>query len=89
MSLNEKLKKIADYYGYEHQLVKTIDEMSELTHALCNGVVGSIVEEMADVWNMLLQMEYLLGKEYEAIIVDTMNYKADRQLRRIEDGEDG
>lgn len=44
--------------------------------------VDVLIEEMADVQIMLLQI-YFLG-DFEDDVIDVMNYKLDRQLERIE-----
>ena len=52
--MTDKLKEIIDYYGEEKQMIKAIEEMSELQKELCKTLIGkgnrdSLVEEIADV----------------------------------------
>lgn len=86
-----KLKRdiyfIADHYGTQGQLNKTIEECTELKDAIIGYLIGQdsrahIAEEIADVKVMLTQIEYLLHSEYE--VEGMMRYKVDRQLKRIE-----
>lgn len=63
----DELKEIADTLGYEEQSMQLIEEMAELTQAInkhrrygtyetkCN-----IIEEIADVYIVLAQIEYLV-----------------------------
>lgn len=54
-------KIIAEHYGKEVQIIKTIEECAELIQALAKGDFENVAEEMADVKIMLAQLEYLLG----------------------------
>ena len=99
MDIIEKIKIIADHYGYESQSRQCIEEMAELTQAInkfwraCgNGqatekevgeCLENIQEEMADVQIMLWQMEYLLLSGQE--VNQMIEKKLDRQLKRIEE----
>lgn len=93
----EKIKIIAEHYGYDSQSRQCIEEMAELTQAInkfwraCgNGqdtekssqeCMDNLVEEMADVQIMLWQMEYLLLSAPE--VNQMITQKLDRQLERI------
>lgn len=99
MDKTEKIKIIADHYGYEAQSRQCIEEMAELTQAInkfwrvCgNGQKtekgiqdcrDNLVEETADVQIMLWQMEYLLLSGQE--VNQMIEKKLDRQLKRIEE----
>ena len=99
MEIAEKIKIIAEHYGYESQSRQCIEEMAELTQVInkfwraCgNGqktekrIVecrNNLVEELADVQIMLWQIEYLLLSATEVNQVITQ--KLDRQLKRIEE----
>lgn len=99
MDKSEKIKKIADHYGFSAQSNIAIEEMSELTKAICkwkrsyDGSFKSetcdcdertaIIEEMADVWIMLCQLDYLLDSEIE--VSKMITKKLDRQLERIKE----
>ena len=64
------LRKAIDTYGEESQAKMMIEEMSELTKALCKWFRGEtekshILEEMADVQIMLDQMRMIFGDTSE------------------------
>ena len=95
--LLDKIKEIARHYGWEEQHMIAIEEMSELTKAICKNqrkfmyvnaipIKGSkertaIVEELADVIIMAIQLTYLLEGEFD--VKEVMEHKVERQLRRI------
>ena len=99
MEIAEKIKIIAEHYGYEAQSRQCMEEMAELTQAInkfwrvCgNGQKtekgiqdcrDNLVEETADVQIMLWQMEYLLLSGQE--VNQMIEKKLDRQLKRIEE----
>lgn len=80
--MEDQLKAIADHYGLNHQKVKLIEEMSELTQAICKGDEDDMIEEIVDVEILLEQVKYLMK------INPTMHvmkqFKINRQLRRME-----
>lgn len=94
--LKAKAYEIAKNYDNDNQVDILIEEMSELTKALLknrraqNGqidtpvghTVQDIIEEIADVQIMLLQITFL--GDFGDDVVDVMDYKLDRQLERIE-----
>ncbi len=85
---DEKVKKIADYYGWNSQLKQLAEECSELSveslHYIREGRgIERIFEEMADVLIMIQQIVYLIGQGYEDI-EKYAEFKLDRQLRRID-----
>lgn len=80
------IQKIAEYYGLDNQLNKTIEECAELIQALVKlESRENTIEEMADVQIMLKQMLYLLDCEKE--VEKVMEYKINRQLERIKEEE--
>lgn len=85
--MNHKLLTIANHYGLKAQLEKTIEELheveTEINVALYNDCVNKneLAEEIADVYNMLEQLEFLLG--IKSSVTGQRNYKIDRTLRRI------
>ena len=87
----EKVKKIADYYGWNNQLKQLAEECSELSvessHSARKGTTVKIIEEMADVMIMIEQVIYL-AKIDKCDIEDCINYKINRQLKRIEEEEE-
>lgn len=79
------LKKIIDYYGEEKQIIKAIEEMSELQKELCKKLLGksdrdSLVEEIADVQIMLDQLKLIVSNTELKTI---MQNKVDRTIERI------
>lgn len=83
----EKVKIIADYYGWNNQLKQLSEECSELSveslHYIREGKgIERIFEEIADVLIMINQIIYLIGHGYEDI-EKYAEFKLDRQLSRI------
>ena len=99
MNIAEKIKIIAEHYGYEAQSRQCIEEMAELMQAInklwrsighgqlteksFKECLENLTEEMADVQIMLWQMEYLLLSGQE--VNQMIEKKLDRQLKRIEE----
>ena len=84
----EKVKRIADHYGWNNQLRQLAEECSELSveslHCIRErGETERISEEMVDVLIMIQQIIYLIGHGYEDI-EKCAEFKLDRQLKRIE-----
>ena len=70
----EFYKRFLDTWGYDAQSTMCIEEMSELTKALCKysrfgkdsapqEIKDNVIEEIADVLNMAEQMAYYFGKD--------------------------
>ena len=75
--IEQNIQKIADYYGLDNQLNKTIEECAELIQALVKlESRENTIEEIADVQIMLKQMLYLLDCEKE--VEKVMEYKINR-----------
>ena len=87
----DKVKEIADHYGIKNQLRQLAEECSELSvessHSARKGTTVKIIEEMADVMIMIEQVIYL-AKIDKCDIEDCINYKINRQLKRIEEEEE-
>ena len=86
--LTEICTEAVNYYGEEKQLVKAIEEMSELTKELCkvscDGLpdhMAGITEEIADVEIMLEQLKIICCNHAE--VDDMRNQKLQRLQRRI------
>ena len=84
----EKVKRIADHYGWNNQLRQLAEECSELSvealHCIRErGGTERISEEMVDVLIMIQQIIYFLRKDREEL-EEYADFKLDRQLRRIE-----
>lgn len=98
IDLFESIQRIADHYGYDSQARQTIEELSELTQAICKhsrAVSGvrepgicvcpereAVIEEMADVIIMMWQMEYFLWITGDEV-EDIIYTKIERQLERM------
>lgn len=88
----EAYKKFLEGWGYDAQALMTIEEMSELTKALCKykrygkesgdpKLKEDIIEEIADVLNMAEQMAYYFGADTVEKVRDE---KIERSLKRLE-----
>lgn len=111
MTLDEKIKKIADYYGMKVQLTKFAEECAEYAASFhkCRGawdwyeqegysdyLMKEIVsaarankKELGDVLLVAQQVEYFMEThpEFKEEMLQYMEFKADRQLKRIEQYE--
>lgn len=87
----DKLQMIADHYGIKKQLRQLAEECSELaveaSHSARKGTTVKIIEEIADVEIMIEQVIYL-AKIDKCDIEDCINYKLDRQIKRIKEEKD-
>lgn len=83
----DKLQMIADHYGIKKQLRQLAEECSELaveaSHSARKGLTVGIIEEIADVEIMIEQIIHL-AKIDRCDIQDCINFKLDRQMKRIE-----
>ena len=84
----EKVKKIADYYGWNSQLRQLAEECCELSvealhYTRERGATERISEEIVDVLIMIQQVIYLLKNDTEKL-EKYADFKLDRQLSRIE-----
>ena len=84
---NEKIGRIADYYGWDSQLRQLAEECSELSveslhYIRERGGTERISEEIVDVLIMIQQIIYLLGDDVEKL-GQYADFKLDRQLSRI------
>lgn len=79
-----KLNKIFNYYGRKGQEYKLVEEMAELTQAVIKNDRKNIIEEMADVQIVLMQLRLNLNSSESKEFVKLFNEKIERQLNRIE-----
>lgn len=84
----EKVKKIADHYGWNSQLRQLAEECCELSvealhYTRERGGTERISEEIVDVIIMIQQVIYLLRNDTEKL-EKYADFKLDRQLGRIE-----
>lgn len=84
---DDRIKRIADYYGYESQMDMLTEECGEFVQArnkLRRNVPGAYyncLEEIADIAIMVEQMKLICGSNVIDIIIDE---KLARQIQRIE-----
>lgn len=85
-----KYQKIFNYFGYENQRSKLTEEAQELSDEILLyekgiGDINKIIEEMADLRNILLGfiLEYDIHPEE---INNIMDIKLDRTIERINCG---
>lgn len=93
-NIQEQQKEIFFHYGLDRQLDQLTEENAELIQAVCkykrnfrnlksSRILGSLIEEMADVENMIEQIK--LSDNYVARQVNTIKeLKIKRQVKRIE-----
>ena len=81
-----RIEFLATYYGKEHQELKTLEELEELTTELINnirteGVTSNTPSEISDVLIMLYQLIYIynIGDDIENIT----EFKINRQIEII------
>lgn len=98
--LLEKNIKIVDHYGVKNQIPVWIEEMSELTKALCKWLrkydklegdinlqlLSDMKEEITDVTICLDQLKYVI-QYMEDDLMKEYKWKVERQLERIEGEE--
>ena len=98
MTSKETMYKAINTYGVENQLIKTVEELSELSQALCKSLirlnytkekislesVNNIFEEMADVEIMLEQCKIMFQCDKE---VNEWKHKKIKRLERRLEGE--
>ncbi len=85
----KEARYVLSHYGLKHQKAKTIEELGELIVALQkdllagkNGLSKEVIDEMADVHVMLLQL-MMYDEDYFNDVYDEMRYKLERQQERI------
>lgn len=90
---NEAYKTFLNAWGEKAQIMMCVEEMSELTKALCkymrfkkHGIDDeldyNIKEEIADVYNMINQLKMIFGEDEIEKIADM---KIERTLKKIAD----
>ena len=91
--MQSKIEYIADNYGITSQLIKLVEEMSEVTKEITkllnatddkeilNIYRNTLPEELADLSVVYDQVTYLVGCEEQ--IEEWRKYKATREVRRI------
>lgn len=93
--MDERIKTIAEHYGFENQTEKAIEEMSELIVAIKHmkkpnperGAFVDFLNELTDVEIMIGQLKMLaINQSDEAYVFLEKNYefKVSREMMRIE-----
>jgi hypothetical protein len=95
--LHELYQAYSLFYGSDKQIIKAIEEMSELQKALCKCLIdgkqtqndrkAELIDEIADVSIMLDQVRYLF-KIDEQLIYDRIQFKVDRMKLRLEEARE-
>ena len=85
------LRDVISRNGCMMQMIVAMEEMSELTKELSKSIRGyenrdAIIEEIADVYIMLMQLEIIQGISLEEIISE-INVKMERLKERLEGKE--
>jgi NTP pyrophosphatase (non-canonical NTP hydrolase) len=83
MKSRELYEKAIEKFGKDNQLTVAVEEFSELTKEICKHKRGAdnldnIIEEMADCYIMLSQLQIIFGIDYE----DLMN-AIDQKEKRL------
>lgn len=95
MTAKETMQLAIDSYGRVNQVIKTVEELSELSQALCkiltskftddnSEIFENIFEEMADVEIMLEQCKMMFQCDKE--VNEWKHKKIERLERRLEGG---
>lgn len=82
MNLVQDVKKILFSFGANHQREKAIEELAELTRAIIKNERKNIIEEIADVEIMLLQLKMIFAIEKHEI-TNVKEIKIEKVLQKI------
>jgi hypothetical protein len=94
-----KCHKIADHYGENHQMLKAVEEMAELSQVIIKAVndppndksqaemmKDKMLSELADVIIMMEQLvKYVADNDCATLLDGMINFKLKRQLERMEE----
>lgn len=86
--MDERIKTIAEHYGFEAQADKSIEEMAELIVEIKHMKKGkasenfqNFVEELADVKIMIDQLYFM--SNFDGDVSKEIDRKLNRQIKRI------
>lgn len=88
-----RIKLLADHYGFEWQCDKLVEEMAELMVAIthmkkkdenCADHFANFIEELGDVKILIAEVEHLLNTPQKINLAESVSYKLNRELERIE-----
>ena len=87
--MDERIKTIAEHYGFEAQAEKSIEEMAELIVEIKHMKKGmasenfqNFVEELADVKIMIDQLYFFAN--FDGDVSKEIGRKLNRQMKRIQ-----
>lgn len=88
--INAFLKFYVDFWGFDCQSNVLIEEMGELIQAVCkykrenydNKFLPNVIEEIADVHNMIIQMEEYFGVEKIKKIREEKIYRTNKYIKK-------
>lgn len=93
MNNDPRIKVLAEHYGFDWQCDKLIEEMSELMVAITHmrkkdenfeKHKENFLEELGDVKILIAEVEHLLNPPQKITLAESMSYKINRELKRIE-----
>lgn len=93
--IDARVALIAEHYGFDSQCEKLIEEMAELMVAIkhmskkdecCVDYYDNFIEELGDVKILVSELEYMLRADGNGQQLDeSINYKLNRELKRIQE----
>lgn len=90
MTAKELYRKAIETYGKDMQLTVAVEELSELIKEICKYKRGgdnikNIIEEMADCYIMLDQLEIIFGIKYSdvATVIEEKTLRLENRLFEI------
>lgn len=92
MKIMKTIDKAIEKYGDKQQKIVAIEEMSELTKEITKDLRGdaninNIVEEMADVHIMLMQLQKMYNINLQTLF-EKIEFKLERLKKRLNGEED-
>lgn len=87
LSQKDDMEQIISHYGKQAQKLMVLEEMAELQKEVCKSFRGKrnrdeIIEEMADVYIMLEQLQLMYGINDE-VLEGIAQEKIERQMERM------
>ena len=86
----ELIEQVTSHFGEKNQLIKAIEEMSELQKELCKVVLtphltikptDEVIDELADVEIMCAQLRHIFGISEQ--VYERKTFKIERLVKRI------
>ncbi len=90
---DNRIKLIAEHYGFDRQCDKLIEEMSELLVAIthmkkkdenCADHYSNFIEELGDVMIIASQLQCLLPPPDRITLSESISFKLNREMKRME-----